>query len=323
MTTVFFVALLPLCAQTFYHQQLYHHRHVARTVPRMAQVDHYAILGVESNATMGEIKRAYRSRVSLCHPDVDSSLNASVEFSQVSSAYACLKDPKARSALDNSLAAERIAAAAEVFVDDVVVPMVRDVGVPAIRSGAGAVVGAAKKLSKQDRVAAATGFMVAGPVGAAAGIAASFFLKKKQVDLRERQAKTDQAATFAAASGFSQKIKPEPPSSSSSTTVEREELEKIAATSSEMIVEQPSAAEVATTTTNATDHHPQQRVKKTHTSKSTPRATTYTTRRRRRKRRRSSRAAQLSHQEQVRMASSGAPSAAAAGLSNVTSLEVA
>lgn len=138
-------------------------------------VDFYAVLGVPANATSDEIKRAYRKRVSACHPDVDGSAEAAAAFAQAKAAYSCLRNTQARAAFDTARSAARVAELADSLIDDVVVPLVRDVGVPALKIGARA---AQQAFENNDHAAAAAaGFVMAGPVGALGAVAADVVIK--------------------------------------------------------------------------------------------------------------------------------------------------
>jgi hypothetical protein len=63
--------------------------------------DHYAILGVDVNATEAEIKAAYRERAKECHPDLHPGDVAAAErFRQISEARRVLLSPASRSAFN-------------------------------------------------------------------------------------------------------------------------------------------------------------------------------------------------------------------------------
>lgn len=61
-------------------------------------MDHYAVLGVNKNATPDEIKKAYRKLASQHHPDKGGD---TAKFQQIQEAYAVLSDPNKRSEYDN------------------------------------------------------------------------------------------------------------------------------------------------------------------------------------------------------------------------------
>ncbi|KAJ8611311.1 hypothetical protein CTAYLR_006618 [Chrysophaeum taylorii] len=139
--------------------------------------DHYEVLGLRSNATAAEIKRAYRRKAAVCHPDVDGSVGAASSFAAVLDAYACLRDPEARSAFDARRRAHRLATVADGFVDDVLVPWVKESAVPFARDVAAPILGKGVEIAVQaanttTAVAAAAGFVVAGPIGAVSAVAA-------------------------------------------------------------------------------------------------------------------------------------------------------
>ncbi|MBQ0162550.1 MAG: J domain-containing protein [Treponema sp.] len=65
--------------------------------------DYYKILGVKQDATLSEIRRAYRKKVKELHPDKTGTHTTTEEFTQVVNAYRVLSDTKSRSIFDSSL----------------------------------------------------------------------------------------------------------------------------------------------------------------------------------------------------------------------------
>ena len=66
----------------------------------MKYKDYYSILGVEKNAGVEDIKKAYRKLARKYHPDVSKDANAEEKFKEVSEAYKTLKDEEKRAAYD-------------------------------------------------------------------------------------------------------------------------------------------------------------------------------------------------------------------------------
>ena len=64
--------------------------------------DFYKILGVRPNATLAEIKRAYREKAKLLHPDLTGNSSSQDAFSEVVQAYRVLSDMRQRSIFDES-----------------------------------------------------------------------------------------------------------------------------------------------------------------------------------------------------------------------------
>ena len=62
--------------------------------------DFYKVLGVRHDATLAEIKRAYREKVKNLHPDLSGSSKTHEEFNDVVHAYRVLSDMRQRSIFD-------------------------------------------------------------------------------------------------------------------------------------------------------------------------------------------------------------------------------
>jgi DnaJ-class molecular chaperone len=64
--------------------------------------DHYAALGLNSAATLSDIKKAFRQRAALYHPDRNSAADAGERFREVQEAYDVLSDDAKRQAYDDN-----------------------------------------------------------------------------------------------------------------------------------------------------------------------------------------------------------------------------
>lgn len=64
--------------------------------------DYYAVLGIEADASIAEIKTAYRKKASQFHPDKNTSPDAPARFREVKDAYDLLADPVRRQAYDEN-----------------------------------------------------------------------------------------------------------------------------------------------------------------------------------------------------------------------------
>jgi DnaJ-class molecular chaperone len=67
-----------------------------------AQSDHYAALGLASSATLADIKKAFRQKAALYHPDRNTSPQAPARFRVVQAAYEVLADEAKRQAYDDN-----------------------------------------------------------------------------------------------------------------------------------------------------------------------------------------------------------------------------
>ena len=64
--------------------------------------EHYAALGLKSDATLADIKRAFRQKASQFHPDRNSDPDAPARFREVQEAYDELSDGDKRKAYDDN-----------------------------------------------------------------------------------------------------------------------------------------------------------------------------------------------------------------------------
>lgn len=62
----------------------------------MAERDYYEILGVSKDASLDDIKKAYRTLAKKYHPDISTEPNAEEKFKEVQKAYDCLSDEEKR-----------------------------------------------------------------------------------------------------------------------------------------------------------------------------------------------------------------------------------
>ena len=73
------------------------------TEPKTAQpAEHYAALGLSSDASLAEIKKAFRQKASQYHPDRNTAENAAALFRAVQEAYEVLSDATRRQAYDDN-----------------------------------------------------------------------------------------------------------------------------------------------------------------------------------------------------------------------------
>jgi DnaJ-class molecular chaperone len=64
--------------------------------------DHYAALGLASDATLAEIKKAFRQKASSYHPDRNTSADAPARFRAAQAAFEVLSDEARRQAYDDN-----------------------------------------------------------------------------------------------------------------------------------------------------------------------------------------------------------------------------
>ena len=64
--------------------------------------DHYAALGLNSAASLADIKKAFRQKAALYHPDRNSASDAAQRFREVQEAYDTLSDDDKRQAYDDN-----------------------------------------------------------------------------------------------------------------------------------------------------------------------------------------------------------------------------
>ena len=64
--------------------------------------DHYTTLGMNSAATLADIKKAFRQKASFYHPDRNTAADAAARFRAVQEAYDVLSDLEKRQAYDDN-----------------------------------------------------------------------------------------------------------------------------------------------------------------------------------------------------------------------------
>ena len=64
--------------------------------------DHYTALGLNSAATLADIKKAFRQKASFYHPDRNAAPDAAARFRAVQEAYDVLSDADKRQAYDDN-----------------------------------------------------------------------------------------------------------------------------------------------------------------------------------------------------------------------------
>lgn len=90
----------------------------------MVTQNHYATLGVAPNASLEEIRTAYRAAVRRTHPDVaDARSTTASDMAKITEAWSVLSDPARRSSYDTMLASpHRVAAEPNVTIQHRVAP---------------------------------------------------------------------------------------------------------------------------------------------------------------------------------------------------------
>ena len=64
--------------------------------------DHYTVLGLNSAASLADIKKAFRQKASFYHPDRNAAADAAARFRAVQEAYDVLADVEKRQAYDDN-----------------------------------------------------------------------------------------------------------------------------------------------------------------------------------------------------------------------------
>lgn len=64
--------------------------------------DHYTALGLASDASLADVKKAFRQKAALYHPDRNSAPEAPARFRAVQEAYDVLSDDAKRQAYDDN-----------------------------------------------------------------------------------------------------------------------------------------------------------------------------------------------------------------------------
>jgi DnaJ-class molecular chaperone len=66
------------------------------------QTEYYAALGLQSDASLADIKKAFRQKASQFHPDRNTAAEAPARFREVQEAYEVLSDANRRQAYDDN-----------------------------------------------------------------------------------------------------------------------------------------------------------------------------------------------------------------------------
>lgn len=82
--------------------------------------DHYTTLGLNSAASLADVKKAFRQQASFWHPDRNAAPDAAARFRAVQQAYEVLSDAERRQAYDDnrrrSLLDDPLATAREIWL---------------------------------------------------------------------------------------------------------------------------------------------------------------------------------------------------------------
>lgn len=71
-------------------------------------INHYQILNISENATVEEIKIAYRKLAILYHPDKNKNIDANKKFVEIKNSYDILLNPVKRKKIDKELEIQRL-----------------------------------------------------------------------------------------------------------------------------------------------------------------------------------------------------------------------
>jgi len=66
------------------------------------KTEHYAALGLHSDASLADLKKAFRQKASQYHPDRNTDADAPARFREVQKAYEVLSDADLRQAYDDN-----------------------------------------------------------------------------------------------------------------------------------------------------------------------------------------------------------------------------
>jgi DnaJ-class molecular chaperone len=70
--------------------------------PNVDMTDHYAALGLGSDASLADVKKAFRQKASAYHPDRNAAPDAPARFRAVQAAFEVLSDADKRQAYDDN-----------------------------------------------------------------------------------------------------------------------------------------------------------------------------------------------------------------------------